>query len=148
MKARKSFSVRCLPLSVPAVAQVARGRGVSVIAFSTDSSVASRGVYLLSFLPESNVNRIVEYAASIGKRSFGAMLPENAYGNVVEAAFKQAVAETRRPRRCFREYRRRSQRSRRATWRGALSSIDTLLLADDGEAVVATAMRCRPPAPI
>src|SRR5207302_1450471 len=50
-----------------------------------------RGVYLLSFLPESDVNRIIEYAASTGKRSFAALLPENAYGNVVEAAFKQAV---------------------------------------------------------
>ena len=79
-------------LSVPATAQLARARGVSVIAFSTDSSVAGRGVYLLSFLPESDVNRIVEYSASIGKRSFAAMLPDNAYGNVVEATFKQAVS--------------------------------------------------------
>src|SRR6202035_130338 len=47
-------------LSVPATAQLARAHGVSVIAFSTDSSVAGRGVYLLSFLPESDVNRIVE----------------------------------------------------------------------------------------
>ena len=62
-----------------------------MIAFSTDSSVAGRGVYLLSFLPESDVNRIVDYAASIGKSSFAALLPDNAYGNVVEAAFKQAV---------------------------------------------------------
>src|SRR3984957_2441943 len=79
-------------LSVPATAQATRARGISVIAFSTDSSVAGRGVYLLSFLPESDVNRIIEYAASIGKRSFAAMLPDNAYGNVVEVAFKQAVA--------------------------------------------------------
>ena len=78
-------------LSVPATAQLTRSRGVSVIAFSTDSSVAGRGVYLLSFLPESDVNRIVEYSASIGKKSFAALLPENAYGNVVEASFKQAV---------------------------------------------------------
>src|ERR1700739_3300337 len=78
--------------SVPATAQLTRARGISVIAFSTDSSVAGHGVYLLSFLPESDVNRIIEYAASIGKRSFAALLPENAYGNVVEAAFKQAVA--------------------------------------------------------
>src|SRR5689334_23788529 len=77
--------------SVPAVAQVARSRGISVIAFSTDSSVAGRGVYLLSFLPESDVNRIVDYAASIGKRSFAGLVPDNAYGNVVEAAFKQAA---------------------------------------------------------
>lgn len=48
--------------SVPAAAQAARNRGISMIAFSTDSSVAGRGVYLLSFLPESDVNRIVEYA--------------------------------------------------------------------------------------
>ena len=78
-------------LSVPATAQLARARGVPVIAFSTDSSIAGRGVYLLSFLPESDVNRIVEYSASIGKKSFAALLPENAYGNVVEAAFQQAV---------------------------------------------------------
>src|SRR5207237_10023457 len=77
--------------SVPATAQLARARGVPGIAFSTDSSVAGRGVYLLSFLPESDVNRIVEYSASVGKRSFAALLPENAYGNVVEASFKQAV---------------------------------------------------------
>ena len=77
--------------SVPSTAQLTRTRGVSVIAFSTDSSVAGRGVYLLSFLPESDVNRIIEYAAGTGKRSFAALLPDNAYGNVVEAAFKQAV---------------------------------------------------------
>ena len=77
--------------SVPAVAQVARTRGISVVAFSTDSSVAGRGVYLLSFLPESDVNRIVDYAAGTGKRSFAALVPDNAYGNVVEASFKQAV---------------------------------------------------------
>src|SRR6478735_7165997 len=59
--------------SVPATAQIARGRGISVIAFSTDSSVAGRGVYLLSFLPESDVNRIVDYSAGIGRKSFAAL---------------------------------------------------------------------------
>ena len=88
---------------------MARGRGISVIAFSTDSSVAGRGVYLLSFLPESDVNRIVDYSAGIGKRSFAALLPDNAYGNVVEAAFKQAVAPQGRPRHCVRKIRRRSR---------------------------------------
>ena len=63
-----------------------------VIAFSTDANVAARGVYLLSFLPESDVDRIVDYAIASGKRSFAALLPDNAYGNVVEAKFKQVVA--------------------------------------------------------
>jgi len=78
--------------SVSAVGQVARQRGIPVIAFSTDTSVAARGVYLLSFLPESDVKRIVDYAISRGKRSFAALLPDNAYGTVVEAAFQQEVA--------------------------------------------------------
>ena len=73
-------------------AQVARARGVPVIAFSTDANVAARGVYLLSFLPESDVDRIIGYAVGQGKRSFAALMPDNAYGTVVEAAFKQAVA--------------------------------------------------------
>ena len=63
-----------------------------MIAFSTDASVASRGVYLLSFLPESDVRRIVEYAVSRGKRSFAALMPDNAYGAVVEAAVQQEVS--------------------------------------------------------
>ena len=78
--------------SVTAVGQVARQRGIPVIAFSTDASVAARGVYLLSFLPESDVRRVVDYAVSRGKRSFAALLPDNAYGTVVEAAFQQEVA--------------------------------------------------------
>jgi ABC-type branched-subunit amino acid transport system substrate-binding protein len=124
--------------SVPSVAQVARARNISVIAFSTDSSVASRGVYLLSFLPESDVNRIVDYAAATGKRSFAAMLPENAYGNVVEAAFKQAVPKRGGRIVVFEKYGAdRASAARNVAQ--ALTQADTLLLADDGDAVVASA---------
>jgi len=123
--------------SVPAVAQLARTRGISVIAFSTDSSVAGRGVYLLSFLPESDVNRIVDYSASIGKKSFAALLPDNAYGNVVEAAFKQAVGRKGRIA-AFEKY--GADRSAAArTVAQSLGSADALFIADDGESVVATA---------
>src|ERR1700733_10639248 len=124
--------------SVPAVAQVARGRGVSVIAFSTDSSVATRGVYLLSFLPESDVNRVIEYAATSGKRSFAAMLPENAYGNVVEAAFKQAAVKRGGRVVIFEKYGADRATTAR-TVAQSLQNADSLLLADDGEAVVQSA---------
>src|SRR5712691_6247221 len=79
-------------LTVGPVGQVARARGIPVIAFSTDANVAARGVHLLSFLPESDVDRIIGYAASQGRRSFAALIPDNAYGTLVEAAFKQQVA--------------------------------------------------------
>ncbi len=123
--------------SVPATAQAARARGIPVVAFSTDSSVAGRGVYLLSFLPESDVNRIVDYSASIGKKSFAALLPDNAYGNVVEAAFKQAAGRKGRIV-AFEKY--ASDRSAAArTVAQSLGSADALFIADDGESVVATA---------
>jgi hypothetical protein len=125
-------------LSVPAAAQLTRARGGSVIAFSTDSSVAGRGVYLLSFLPESDVNRIVEYAASTGKRSFAALLPENAYGNVVEGAFKQAVG--RRGGRIVAFERYGADRASAArTVAQALGQADALFIADDGDSVVTVA---------
>lgn len=125
-------------LSVPATAQLTRARNVPVIAFSTDSSVAGRGVYLLSFLPESDVNRIVDYAAGTGKRSFAAMLPENAYGNVVEVAFKQAVARKGGRVVAFERYGAdRSSAARNIA--ASLTGADALFIADDGDAVVATA---------
>jgi branched-chain amino acid transport system substrate-binding protein len=77
--------------SVGAAAQLTRPRGVPIVAFSTDTSVAASGVYLLSFLPESDVDRIVDYAMTNGKHSFAALLPDNAYGNVVDGEFRQVV---------------------------------------------------------
>ncbi|THD66119.1 MAG: penicillin-binding protein activator [Bradyrhizobium sp.] len=125
-------------LSVPAAAQLARARGISVIAFSTDSSVAGRGVYLLSFLPESDVYRIIEYAASTGKRSFAALLPDNAYGNVVEAAFKQAVSRRSGRVVAFEKYGvDRTTAVRNVA--NSLGQADALFLADDGDSVVSVA---------
>jgi len=125
-------------LSVPTTAQLGRARGVSVIAFSTDSSIAGRGVYLLSFLPESDVNRIIDYSASIGKRSFAALLPDNAYGNVVEAAFKQAVGRKGGRVVAFEKYGADRASAARTVAQG-LGSADALFMADDGESVVAAA---------
>ena len=72
--------------------RVARAAGRPVIAFSTDSSVASRGVYLLSFLVESYVDRIIEFAAQRGKKSVAALVPENDYGNVALGELQSAAA--------------------------------------------------------
>jgi ABC-type branched-subunit amino acid transport system substrate-binding protein len=77
---------------VNAVAPITKAARIPVLAFSSDANVASQGVYLLSFLPETDVSRIVSYAAREGKRSFAALLPQNAYGSIVEAALQQSVA--------------------------------------------------------
>lgn len=78
---------------VTAAAPVARQAGVPMIAFSSDQKVAGDGVYLLSFLAGRDVPRIVSYAASQGKRNFAALIPQTAYGQIVEGAFTRAVAQ-------------------------------------------------------
>ncbi|MDQ0316179.1 penicillin-binding protein activator [Amorphus orientalis] len=83
------------PVFSPAVAGAAgpaRQAGVPVIAFSTDATVAKRGVYLLSFLPRQDADRIVSYAISKGSTSLAALVPDNGYGLVMEAAFREAVS--------------------------------------------------------
>lgn len=81
--------------NVRAVGRVARGANVPMIAFSTDTSAAARNVYLLSFLIENYVDRIVSYAASQGKRSIAALVPNSTYGRVALAELQQAAARRR-----------------------------------------------------
>ena len=71
---------------------VAKPAGVPMIAFSTDSTTASDGVYLLSFLIESYVDRIVDFALSKGKTNFAILAPQNEYANVAVAEFKTEAA--------------------------------------------------------
>ncbi len=80
--------------SVGAIAPTARQAGVPVIAFTTDVSVAGRGVYLISFLPDNDIERAITYASANGRKSFAAIVPANRYGTLVEAAFRQTVART------------------------------------------------------
>ncbi len=76
---------------VRAVAPVARAKGVPVIAFSTDRTVAGEGVFLLSFLPETEVTRVVGYAIAQGKQRFAALIPATPYGQRAEEAFRATV---------------------------------------------------------
>jgi ABC-type branched-subunit amino acid transport system substrate-binding protein len=62
-----------------------------VISFSTDRKIAGNGVYLLSFLPEGEVHRVITYAASQGHTNFAAMVPDTAYGQRVGDYFKDDV---------------------------------------------------------
>jgi ABC-type branched-subunit amino acid transport system substrate-binding protein len=78
---------------VSAVAPVAHASNVPVVAFSSDTKVAGNGVYLLSFPPDEDVNRIVDFAVLKGMTKFAALFPQDDYGNRVRAAFEKAVAD-------------------------------------------------------
>ena len=81
--------------SVSAVAPIARDRAVPVLAFSTEKSVAGNGAYLLSFLPQNEVRRVISYAAANGHHQFAALVPQTAYGDVAKTAFTDSVAASR-----------------------------------------------------
>src|SRR5271165_2282719 len=78
-------------------ASVAKAAGKPMIAFSTDTSVAQPGVYLLSFLIESYVDRIVQFTGTRGKKSFAVMAPQNDYGNLALAEFQQTAGRLNTP---------------------------------------------------
>jgi len=77
-----------------AVAPVARQAKVAVLTFSNDRRIAGNGVYLMSFLPEQEIDRIIGYAASQGKRRFAALVPDDAYGHVIEPEFRRVVEQS------------------------------------------------------
>jgi ABC-type branched-subunit amino acid transport system substrate-binding protein len=78
--------------SVAAVAPTARTAQVPVVAFSSDRQVAGEGVYLLSFQPAPEVQRIVAFAAKRGKLRYAALVPGDDFGKLVEPVFRNAVA--------------------------------------------------------
>lgn len=79
--------------SVTAAAPLARQRQVPMIAFSSDRTVAGNGVYLLSFTPEQEVTRVVDFSLARGLRQFAALVPQDPYGRTVLEAFRRHVLE-------------------------------------------------------
>mgnify|MGYP000948427699 CR=1 FL=1 len=74
---------------VGGVGPVARAASVPVIAFSSDPSVAAAGVYILGFLVDGQVRRVVAEAAKSGRKSIAAIMSQSAFGNLAEAALRQ-----------------------------------------------------------
>lgn len=82
-----------LAASVRAVAPIAAGAGVPVVAFSSDRKVAGPGVHIIGFTPEMEVQRVVEYAIRNGRTRMAVLAPDNPYGSaVVDALRRTAVA--------------------------------------------------------
>ena len=77
--------------SVTAAAAPARARDVNMVAFSTDATVAGNGVFLLAFMPQQQVERVVAYAVSQGLSRFAALAPDSPYGFAVIDALRAAA---------------------------------------------------------
>ncbi|MBN8531497.1 MAG: penicillin-binding protein activator [Alphaproteobacteria bacterium] len=77
---------------VSAAAHEAKSRRVPMLAFSNNAAVAGNGVYLLGFLPEQQIARIVSFAQSQGKRRIAALLPDDDYGKSIHAELRRQLS--------------------------------------------------------
>jgi ABC-type branched-subunit amino acid transport system substrate-binding protein len=121
------------PLTAPSVQQASaltRSAGRPMIAFSSDTSVAQPGVYLLSFTPQSDVSRILGYAAGRGKKSVAALLPEGAFGNVIAAEYQQQIARLGLTQGPLQRYVPGRAGEAAKALAGQLSGVDSLLVTD------------------
>jgi ABC-type branched-subunit amino acid transport system substrate-binding protein len=117
---------------VRAVAPIARAKNIPVVAFSTDRTVAGDGVFLLSFLPEQEVSRVISYAVSKGHGKFVALVPETPYGKRVEEAFRMTVAQSGREVVAVQTYAPNPQALEPAVKAVAKMGFDTIFLPEGG----------------
>jgi branched-chain amino acid transport system substrate-binding protein len=78
--------------SVSGAAAAAGLANIPVVSLSNDRQVLAANVYAFGFSPEQDVERIIGYASKQNKQRFAAILPDDAYGKVVDAAFRASVA--------------------------------------------------------
>lgn len=78
--------------SVRASASIAREDKIPLLAFSNDRSAAGGGAFLMSFPPEEEVSRVVDWAVLNGVNRFAFIGPDNTYSRRVETALRFEAA--------------------------------------------------------
>jgi len=81
-----------LAAEVEAVKPIARRANIPILAFSTVTGLAGDGTYLMGFLPQTEIARIVSFAHAKGANKFAIFAPRSAYGDVALKAMREAVA--------------------------------------------------------
>lgn len=79
--------------NVKAVGPLFQQAGITMIGFSNDRGAAAPGRFIMGFLPEAEVKRVIDYAAAQNLKDFGALVPLGLYGRRVQMAFGDAVVE-------------------------------------------------------
>lgn len=78
---------------VKAVSPIAMQAGVNVVSFSTDTTATNPNTFTLGFLPQSHVNRVLEYAGSKSLTRIALIAPRDAYGEAVASTFDTSLRQ-------------------------------------------------------
>jgi ABC-type branched-subunit amino acid transport system substrate-binding protein len=80
--------------SVASVRPVARYASLNVISFSNDAAQAGDNVFVMGFLPSSQIERVVTYAHAHGSSRFASLVPDSVYGREAFNAYQTAVTQS------------------------------------------------------
>jgi Periplasmic binding protein len=74
-----------------AVAPIARGAGIPVLAFTNDAAQSQAGIWPLGITPDQQIRRLVVAAQAQGKTQFAGLLPDSDFGRAMAAALTKAT---------------------------------------------------------
>ena len=77
---------------VEAIASTAQSNQINILSFSNNQDLAGqKGVFLMGFLPEQQIERVSSYSIANGKDNFAIIAPNNQYGQKFSSILKDMV---------------------------------------------------------
>ena len=75
--------------------KIAKYKNIPIISFSNDFHVKDRGVYVMGFEPEKQINKITEYTIKKKYTRFAALLPNTKYGKRVLNTYRKTLKKNK-----------------------------------------------------
>ncbi len=75
-----------------AVSPLAAQHNINVISFSTDASVVANNTFILGFLPQSQIARVIDFAHTSGQKNVALIAPRDSYGDIATRAFSSVMS--------------------------------------------------------
>lgn len=84
--------------SIPAIDNMAKRNGITVLSLSNNQELAQNigadgGLFIAGILPETQIDRIVEYSLETGKTNFAIIAPNSQYGRTISSLFSRIARD-------------------------------------------------------
>ena len=126
--------------NVIAAAEVAAPLNVPIISYSNDVGIAGGNIFLMGFMPNQSIDRVVSYARSKGAKQFAGLVPDGTYGQRASSSLLRSVKSAGGTVVTLQKYNRSRESMRAAIERMQQdSSYDAVLIADSGPMAITAA---------
>lgn len=76
-----------------AVTPIALQKGLGLLSFSTDTSVAGGTSFVMGFLPQTQIRQVIDYSAAQGMPRIALIAAQDAYGDIAASTFDTYVRQ-------------------------------------------------------